>query len=146
MKTYKRNINNNEGGNRRVDENGTPYSKPKNTVDIGYIDNNDSDELSLSRKIYVDDINEKKEMINKKAEEGYFPLFIQLNNEKPLFLFTKNYETIKAALEEYKNLKSINDGNKEYTLYNKETKKVIPQNKPIKDLGLNYFSFISNNK
>ena len=140
------NININEGGNRRVDENETPYSKPRNTVDIGYGD----DDLGLSRKIYVYDdtnvINTKKEMINKRVEEGYFPLFIQLDKEKPLFLFIKNNETMQNVLEEYKNLKDINDDNKEYTLYNKNTKKVIPQKVPIKDLGLKYFSFISNNK
>ena len=140
------NININEGGNRRVDENETPYSKPRNTVDIGYGD----DDLGLSRKIYVYDdtnvINTKKEMINKRVEEGYFPLFIQLDKEKPLFLFIKNNETMQNVLEEYKNLKDINDDNKEYTLYNKGTKEKIPQNVPIKDLGLKYFSFISNNK
>ena len=144
--TTKGNIDINVGGNGRVDENETLYSKPKNTVEYGY----GPDDLGLSRNIYVledtNDINTRKEIINKRVEEGFFPLFIQLNNEKPLFLFIKNFETMKAALEEYKNLKGINDGNKEYTLYNKETKKVIPQNKPIKDLGLNYFSFISNNK
>jgi hypothetical protein len=144
--TPKRNININEGGNRRVDENETPYSKPRNTVDIGYGD----DDLGLSRKIYVYDdtnvINTKKEMINKRVEEGYFPLFIQLDKEKPLFLFIKNNETMQNVLEEYKNLKDINDDNKEYTLYNKGTKEKIPQNVPIKDLGLKYFSFISNNK
>ena len=140
------NININEGGNRRVDENETPYSKPRNTVDIGYGD----DDLGLSRKIYVYDytnvINTKKEMINKRVEEGYFPLFIQLDKEKPLFLFIKNNETMQNVLEEYKNLKDINDDNKEYTLYSKGTKEKIPQNVPIKDLGLKYFSFISNNK
>ena len=106
--------------------------------------------IDKNRNIYVfnniSDINAKKEMINKRVEEGYFPLFFQLDKEKPLFLFIKNYETMKVALEEYKNLKGINDGNKEYTLYNKETKKVIPQNVPIKDLGLKYFIYISNNK
>jgi hypothetical protein len=144
--TTKGNIDINVGGNGRVDENETLYSKPKNTVEYGY----GPDDLGLSRNIYVledtNDINTRKEIINKRVEEGFFPLFIQLNNEKPLFLFIKNFETMKAALEEYKNLKGINDANKEYTLYKKENKKEIPQNKPIKDLGLNYFSFISNNK
>ena len=145
-------IDNNIREHKRVDENETPYSKPKNTVDIGYLDNNDSDDLSFSRKFYVGDINDindinsKKEMINQKVKEGYFPLFIQLDEEKPLFLFINNYETMQNVLEEYKNLKGINDSNKEYTLYNKETKKVIPQNVPIKDLGLKYFIYISNNK
>ena len=139
------NININEGGNRRVDENETPYSKPRNTVDIGYGD----DDLGLSRKIYVYDdtnvINTKKEMINKRVEEGYFPLFIQLDKEKPLFLFIKNNETMQNVLEEYKNLKGINGNNKEYTLYNKKTKSVIAQDVPIKDLGIRFFAYISNN-
>ena len=139
-------IDNNIREHKRVDENETPYSKPRNTVDIGYGD----DDLGLSRKIYVYDdtnvINTKKEMINKRVEEGYFPLFIQLDKEKPLFLFIKNNETMQNVLEEYKNLKDINDDNKEYTLFNKGTKEKIPQNVPIKDLGLNYFTFISNNK
>ena len=145
-------IDNNIREHKRVDENETPYSKPINTAEYGYLDGKDSDDLSFSRKFYVGDINDindinsKKEMINKRVEEGYFPLFFQLDKEKPLFLFIKNYETMKAVLEEYKNLNGINDGNKEYTLYNKNTKKVIPQKVPIKDLGLKYFSFISNNK
>ena len=145
-------IDNNIREHKRVDENETPYSKPINTAEYGYLDGKDSDDLSFSRKFYVgdikdiNDINSKKEMINQKVKEGYFPLFIQLDEEKPLFLFINNYETMQNVLEEYKNLKGINDSNKEYTLYNKETKKVIPQNVPIKDLGLNYFTFISNNK
>ena len=147
--TTKGNIDINVGGNGRIDGNETPYSKPKNTVDIGYLDDNDSDDLSFSRKFYlgnISDINSMKELINKRVEEGYFPLFFQLDKEKPLFLFIKNYETMQNVLEEYKNLNGINDGNKEYTLYNKETKEEIPQNKPIKDLGLKGFIFISNNK
>ena len=145
-------IDNNIREHKRVDENETPYSKPINTAEYGYLDGKDSDDLSFSRKFYVgdikdiNDINSKKEMINQKVKEGYFPLFIQLDEEKPLFLFINNYETMQNVLEEYKNLKGINDSNKEYTLYNQKTKEEIPQNKPIKDLGLNYFTFISNNK
>ena len=145
-------IDNNIREHKRVDENETPYSKPINTAEYGYLDGKDSDDLSFSRKFYVGDINDindinsKKEMINQKVKEGYFPLFIQLDEEKPLFLFINNYETMQNILEEYKNLKGINDSNKEYTLYNQKTKEEIPQNVPIKDLGLNYFTFISNNK
>ena len=74
-----------------------------------------------------------------------FPLFFQLDKEKPLFMFIKNYETIQTLLEEYKNLKGINGNNKEYTLYNKKTKSVIAQDVPIKDLGISFFVYISNN-
>ena len=153
------NIDINIGGNRRVGEHyktpkETPYSKPKNTMHIGYLsknnsDNNDDSDLGMSYNILLSDIKnieESKELINKRVEEGYFPLFIQLDEEKPLFLFIKNYETFQSVLEAYKEILNINDGNKEYTLYNKKTKALVPQDVPIKDSSLKYFSFISNNK
>ena len=153
------NIDINMGGNKRVGEDyktpkETPDSKPKKTMNIGYLsknnsDNNDDSDLGMSYNILFSDIkniDESKELINKRVEEGYFPLFIQLDEEKPLFFFIKNYETVQSALEAYKEILNINDGNKEYTLYNKKTKKLVPQHVPIKDLGLNYFSYISNDK
>lgn len=153
------NIDINMGGNKRVGEDyktpkETPDSKPKKTMNIGYLsknnsDNNDDSDLGMSYNILFSDIkniDESKELINKRVEEGYFPLFIQLDEEKPLFFFIKNYETVQSALEAYKEILNINDGNKEYTLYNKKTKALVPQHVPIKDLGLNYFSYISNDK
>ena len=153
------NIDINMRGNRRCGEHyktpkETPYSKPKNTMHIGYLsknnsDNNDDSDLGMSYNILLSDIKnieESKELINKRVEEGYFPLFIQLDEKKPLFFFIKNYETVQSALEAYKEILNINDGNKEYTLYNKKTKALVPQDVPIKDSSLKYFSFISNNK
>ena len=153
------NIDINMGGNKRVGEDyktpkETPDSKPKKTMNIGYLsknnsDNNDDSDLGMSYNILLSDIKnieESKELINKRVEEGYFPLFIQLDEEKPLFFFIKNYETVQSALEAYKEILNINDGNKEYTLYNKKTKALVPQDVPIKDCSLKYFSFISNNK
>ena len=153
------NIDINMGGNKRVGEDyktpkETPDSKPKKTMNIGYLsknnsDNNDDSDLGMSYNILLSDIkniDESKELINKRVEEGYFPLFIQLDEEKPLFFFIKNYETVQSALEAYKEILNINDGNKEYTLYNKKTKALVPQDVPIKDSSLKYFSFISNNK
>ena len=108
------------------------------------MDNNDSNEpLGFNGNLNI--IDKNKAFINKKVEEGYFPLFFQLDKEKPLFMFIKNYETIQNLLEEYKNLKGINGNNKEYTLYNKKTKSVIAQDVPIKDLGISFFAYISNN-
>ena len=108
------------------------------------LDNNDSNEpLGFNGNLNI--IDKNKAFINKKVEEGYFPLFFQLDKEKPLFMFIKNYETIQNLLEEYKNLKGINGNNKEYTLYNKKTKSVIAQDVPIKDLGIRFFAYISNN-
>ena len=69
---------------------------------------------------------------------------MQLDKEKPLFLLMKNYVTVQNVVEEYKNLIGYNNNNKKYTLYNKKTKSVIPQDVPIKDLNLNYFTYISN--
>ena len=54
-------------------------------------------------------------------------------------MFIKYYETMQNVLQEYKNLIGINDDNKEYNVYNKNTKKLVPQNIPIKDLDLNIF-------
>jgi hypothetical protein len=160
-KPTKGNININEGGKRRVGQEyktpkETPYSKPINTVNVGYLskndlNNNDSDDpLGFSKTVYVTDIdldkiNEQKDLINKLVEEGYFPLFMQLDKEKPLFLSIKNYVTLQNVVEEYKNLIGYNDNNKKYTLYNKQTKSIIPQDESIKDLNLKYFTFISNN-
>ena len=154
------NININEGGNKRVEQEyktpkETPYSKPINTTKVGYLskndlNNNDSDDpLEFSRTVFITDIdkdkiNEKKDSINKLVEEGFFPLFMQLDKEKPLFLLMKNYVTVQNVVEEYKNLIGYNNSNKKYTLYNKQTKSVIPQDVPIKDLNLNYFTYISN--
>ena len=154
------NININEGGNKRVEQEyktpkETPYSKPINTTKVGYLskndlNNNDSDNpLEFSRTVFITDIdkdkiNEKKDLIYKLVEEGFFPLFMQLDKEKPLFLLMKNYVTVQNVVEEYKNLIGYNNNNKKYTLYNKKTKSVIPQDVPIKDLNLNYFTYISN--
>ena len=150
------NIDINLGGNRRVGgeyktPEETPHSKPKPTINIGYLSKFDSDndsDLSMSYNILLSDIKnieESKAVINKTVEEGYFPLFIQLDKENPLFLFIKNSETLQNVLEAYKEISKINDGNKEYTLYNQHNKKLLPQDVPIKDLNLKYFSFISNN-
>ena len=140
------NIDKNIGGGIR-EKNETPNEAPNslNTAKIGYgLDNNDSNEpLGFNGNLNI--IDKNKAFINKKVEEGYFPLFFQLDKEKPLFMFIKNYETIQNLLEEYKNLKGINGNNKEYTLYNKKTKSVIAQDVPIKDLGISFFVYISNN-
>ena len=140
------NIDKNIGGGIR-EKNETPNEAPNslNTAKIGYgLDNNDSNEpLGFNGNLNI--IDKNKAFINKKVEEGYFPLFFQLDKEKPLFMFIKNYETIQNLLEEYKNLKGINGNNKEYTLYNKKTKSVIAQDVPIKDLGISFFAYISNN-
>ena len=144
--TNEGNIDKNIGGGIR-EKNETPNEAPNslNTAKIGYgLDNNDSDEqVIFNRNLNI--IDKHKTFINKKVEEGYFPLFFQLDKEKPLFMFIKNYETIQTLLEEYKNLKGINGNNKEYTLYNKKTKSVIAQDVPIKDLGISFFVYISNN-
>ena len=144
--TNEGNIDKNIGGGIR-EKNETPNEAPNslNTAKIGYgLDNNDSNEpLGFNGNLNI--IDKNKAFINKKVEEGYFPLFFQLDKEKPLFMFIKNYETIQNLLEEYKNLKGINGNNKEYTLYNKKTKSVIAQDVPIKDLGISFFVYISNN-
>ena len=144
--TNEGNIDKNIGGGIR-EKNETPNEAPNslNTAKIGYgLDNNDSNEpLGFNGNLNI--IDKNKAFINKKVEEGYFPLFFQLDKEKPLFMFIKNYETIQNLLEEYKNLKGINGNNKEYTLYNKKTKSVIAQDVPIKDLGIRFFAYISNN-
>ena len=153
------NININFGGNNRFGENNptpieTPYSKPTNTAKIGYVsknDLNDSDSnlLEFSREIIytnitLQNINENKPLINQKIKEGYFPIFFKLDEEVAKFLFIKNHEIMKNVLQNYKNLIGI-DYDKEYILYNKNTKQVIPQDVPLKDLGIKYFTFISNN-
>jgi len=156
-KPTKGNIDINRGGNRRV---GEGYETPKetpypDTTKIGYADNKDlgnsqSDNLGLSRAIYVAENNtsknleDKKEMIDEKVKQGLFPLFMELNENKPQFMWVKNTETIKDALEIYKSLIGLTNDNKEYSLYNTKNNEEIRQNIPIKDLGLIYFAIISN--
>ena len=156
-KPTKGNIDINRGGNRRV---GEGYETPKetpypDTTKIGFEDNKDlgnsqSNDLELSRAYYVAEKNtsknleDKKEMIDEKVKQGLFPLFMNLNENKPQFMWVKNTETIKDALEIYKSLIGLTNDNKEYSLYNTKTNEEIRQNIPIKDLGLNYFAIISN--
>ena len=150
------NTNNNSGGNKKEAKyyktpNETPYSKPINTANIGYLskndmNNNDSDELGFSRNIILTDmksINDSKELMIQKGKEGYFPIFMKLDEYKALFFFVFKYETLENVLKEYKDIVGIID-DKDYTLFNKNTNKVVPQDVSIEDLGINKFTYISN--
>ena len=148
--------NTNSGGNKKEAKyyktpNETPYYKPINTANIGYlskndVNNNDSDELGFSRNIILTDmksIDDSKELMIQKGKVGYFPIFMKLDEYKALFFFVFKYETLENVLKEYKDIVGIID-DKDYTLFNKNTNKVVPQDVSIEDLGINKFTYISN--
>ena len=127
----------------------TPYSKTTNTENIEYLsktgaNNNGSVELGQSRNIVLmESINNSRNMIYEKEKEGFFPIFMKIDEYKPLFFFVLSDETLGNVLKEYKNVIGITD-DKEYTLYNKNTQKIMPKDVSIEDLGINKFTYISN--
>ena len=145
----KGNIDNNLGGNKRVRQDQNPYLN--NTPNIYIYESNENVLVISGNFIFNGSIDSKKaeELAKKRIAEGYFPLFMQLNENKILYFFAKTNQTIENILEKYKFITSIND-NKKYILYNKKEGKeeIIPQDKPLedleKDLGFKKFSFITN--
>ena len=88
-------------------------------------------------------IEDSRKLIFQKEKEGFFPIFMKLDEYRPLFFFVLSNETLENVLKEYKNILGIFD-DKEYTLYNKNTEKIVPQDVSIEDLGINKFTYISN--
>ena len=108
------------------------------------MDNNGSFELGQSRNIILmKSIDDSRNLICQKEKEGFFPIFMKLDEYKPLFFFVLSDETLENVLKEYKNVIGIID-DKEYTLYNKNTQKIMPKDVSIEDLGINKFTYISN--
>jgi len=74
--------------------------------------------------------------------EGYFPLYLQIDNDKPSFFYVKQDSNIKPALNLYLRKKGITSKGENYTLYNNGKK--IDNNALIGDLNLQLFAKITN--
>ena len=83
-----------------------------------------------------------KEEAEKKMKEGYFPLFLKIDNHKPLFFFASKNLTLKKILKKYLTLQGISNNGEEYILYNGNKK--IHQNIIIKELNIKPFECIKN--
>ena len=166
--TNKGNIDINLGGNKKIEDFNNPSITNKGNIDINsneikkndeifkkdidkqnYFDNND---LSMSNSCIltysfsnVDLKSEEfKRVIDKKINEGYFPLFLKLDNRKPRFFFVKNQITLKTVLNNYLILNRISNTGKKYILYNKD--KELDQDIPVIDLNIKKLGMIKNIK
>ena len=82
--------------------------------------------------------------VKKKIKEGYFPLFLKLDNRKPKFFFVKNQITLKTVLNNYLILNRISNTGKKYILYNED--KELDQDIPVIDLNIKKLCVIKNIK
>lgn len=121
-----------------------------NNYDKCYYDN---DDLEMSQNIlFVSQSNlnfkDKNDHeifmkeVYKKANEGYFPLYLQIDNNKPSFCYVKQDSTLKPALNLYLRKNGITYKDEEYTLYNDGNE--ININAQLSDLNLKPFSLITN--
>ena len=133
--------------------------KEKNDFDKGKITNYDNyyydeDDLEMSQNILMvslgnlnlqdqNDIQVFVKDVQKKMHEGYFPLYLQIDNDKPSFFYVKQDSNIKPALNLYLRKKGITSKGENYTLYNNGKK--IDNNALIGDLNLQLFAKITNN-
>ena len=166
--TNKGNIDINLGGNKKIEDFNNPSITNKGNIDINsneikkndeifkkdidkqnYFDNND---LSMSNSCILTysfsnmDIKsvEFQNEVKKKIKEGYFPLFLKLDNRKPKFFFVKNQITLKTVLNNYLILNRISNTGKKYILYNKD--KELDQDIPVIDLNIKKLGMIKNIK
>lgn len=94
---------------------------------------------SNNLKIIMENLKEEAE---KKMKEGYFPLFVKIDNHKPLFFFASKNLPLKKILKKYLTLQGISNNGEEYILYNGNKK--IDQNIIIKELNIKPFECIKN--
>ena len=76
----------------------------------------------------------------KKVKEGYFGIFLYVNNLKPSFYYVKIDSTIKSLIKYHNKIKGISEKGEEYTAFIE--KKSIDINAQIKDLNLKSISKI----
>ena len=102
------------------------------------------DVLSASRMINLDKESIKEELA-KKRDEGYFPLFLKIDNDSPKFFFIKFDSTLRCLIKTYKMMKGIDDLKIEYTLYN-DKNELLDQDIEINYLNISPLSVISNHQ
>ena len=81
------------------------------------------------------------EDVLKKINEGYFPLFFEIDNGKKYFYFVKNDSTLKSVLKIYIMQNGITSKGQNFTLYNQG--KIVDQDTLIRNLGLKPFAIIT---
>ena len=165
----KGNIDINQSGNYRLEEevgkNTGTFGNPdedkikelkkelnKQPIEIRY-QQYDDDDLELSQSVLtasfsnlnLNDPNDKQlfmEDVIKKVNEGYFPLFLEIDNRKKCFYYVKNDSTLKSALNLYIKQNGITREGNNYTLYNQG--EIVDQDTLIGNLGLKAFAIIAN--
>ena len=131
--------------------------EPEGNVDINqgsnYDKNKDKDnylnmqysnkDLEMSQSVVLKDPLAESQQF---YEQGYLPLFIKLNNYKPLCFFIKEDSTLKSLVRLYlKNCPETDEGlEKDIELYNKG--RSLDINKQIKYFNLKPYSIITNIK
>ena len=109
-----------------------------NNMGFNYSDN----DLSLSQSVYLkqQSLEESQQFIDK----GFLPVFLKINDFRPLHFFINQESTLNSLLREYiRNIPETDDGilNK-IKLYHKN--KDLDFNKKIRELGLRPYSIITN--
>ena len=108
----------------------------ENSNNFRKLDNNNSEKLQVDKIINV---------INKFIDKGYLPVFMKLDNYKPLFFFIKKESKLETLFIAYLHYcPEINEGiEKDIKLYNKG--RLLDMNKPLVDLNLKPLAIITNN-
>ena len=109
-----------------------------NSIGFNYSDN----DLSLSQSVYLEHqfLEESQQLI----DEGFLPVFLKINDFRPLHFFINQESTLNSLLREYiRNIPETDDGilNK-IKLYHKNI--LLDFNKKIRELGLKPYSIITN--
>ena len=109
-----------------------------NNIGFNYSDN----DLSLSQSVYLkqQSLEESQQFIDK----GFLPVFLKINDFRPLHFFINQESTLNSLLREYiRNIPETDDGilNK-IKLYHKNI--LLDFNKKIRELGLKPYSIITN--
>ena len=109
-----------------------------NNMGFNYSDN----DLGLSQSVYLkqQSLEESQQFI----DEGFLPVFLKINDFRPLHFFINQESTLNSLLREYiRNIPETDDGilNK-IKLYHKN--KDLDFNKKIRELGLRPYSIITN--
>ena len=88
------------------------------------------------------DINKLKIHVSQKVSEGYFPLFLRINKEKPHFFYVKKYSTLRILLGYYHLLNGTKTGT--IVLFNENNK--LDLDTQIQNLNLKMFSVVVGNE
>ena len=121
---------------------GNTNNKDNNAPNSNEIKNNKLYDV-LSTSLVNLDKELFKEEIAKKRDEGYFPLFLKIDNNQLKFFFIKFDSTLRCLIKTYKMMMGIDDLKKEYTLYN-DKNEILDQDIEIKYLDITPLSIISN--